>query len=191
MSNYFSYFPTSLEDLTQNGKYQEVTNILRRFKIRNILKEDLHVYYDYDIKAGDRPDTIAKKYYGDSAYAWIVLHYNDITDPFFQWPLFNTDFDDYIKGKYGSAKQAQETVYEYRQIITPKQTLEDGTVVEERYAVIDETTYSSLDPTKRVSVSSYDYEIEKNEIKRRIKLLDKRYLNQIKGEVEDILRNGV
>jgi hypothetical protein len=41
------------------------------------------------------------------------------------------------------------------------------------------------------TVSKYEFEEEQNEKKRKIKILDKRYLNKIRDEVEDILRNNV
>jgi hypothetical protein len=191
MSNYFSYFPKIRQDLTNVGQTVELTNILRRFKVKDSVKSRTDVYYTYDIQAGDRPDTIAEKYYGDSAYAWVVLHYNDIEDPIFDWALFNQDFDNYIKGKYGSIATAQATVHEYRQILTQQQTKVDGTVVPERYVVVDKTTYDTLSFTEKQSVSKWDWEIEENEKRRKIKILDKKYLSQITGEVEDILRNGV
>lgn len=191
MSNYFSYFPKIRQDLTNVGQTVELTNILRRFKVKDSVKSRTDVYYTYDIQAGDRPDTIAEKYYGDSAYAWVVLHYNDIEDPIFDWALFNQDFDNYIKGKYGSIATAQATVHEYRRILTQKQTKVDGTVVPERYVVVDRTTYDTLSFTEKQSVSKWDWEIEENEKRRKIKILDKKYLSQITGEVEDILRNGV
>jgi hypothetical protein len=191
MSAYFTYFPTTQNDLKQNGISTSVTNILRRFKIRNSVQDRTDVYYDYQIQAGDRPDTIAEKYYGSSAHAWIVLHYNDIHDPVFEWPLFNTDFDNYIRGKYGSPAEAQAQVHEYRRILTPKQTQVDGTIIQERYVVVDKTTYDTLGESSRQSISAYDYELEKNEEKRTIKILDNKYLSKIIAEVEDILRNGV
>lgn len=191
MSNYFSYFPTFLQDLKQDGVTREVTNIFKRFKIRSNIKDNLNVYYDYEVQAGDRPDIIAEKYYGDGAYAWVVLHFNDIIDPVFDWPLFNYDFDEYIKGKYGSISIAQSQVYEYRKILTQKQTKGDGTIIDERYVAVDEETYSSLGEVDRKLITAWDHEVEQNDAKRTIKILDKRYLNQIKGEVEDILRNGV
>lgn len=191
MSKYFTYFPTLSHDLKQDGDFKQVTNILRRFKVRDSLRDNVGVFYEYDIRAGDRPDIIAEKYYGDSDYAWVVLHFNDIVDPVFDWPLFNTDFDNYIKGKYGSIPEAQAEVHEYRRILTPQKTLDDGTVIQERYVVVDQTTYNTLTETNRQSISKWDMEVAKNDEKTKIKILDKKYLNQIKGEVESILRNGL
>lgn len=191
MSKYFSYFPTVEHDLTNNGQLVELTNILRRFAIRSSVKDNVDVFYEYDIQAGDRPDTIAEKYYGSANYAWIVLHYNDITDPIFGWALFGADFDNYIKGKYGSLSAAQAEVHEYRWITQTQSTKYDGTVVPKKYVVVDSTTYATLAASERETVSKYDWEIEKNDTKRKIKILDKRYFQQIVDEVEDVLRNGI
>lgn len=190
MSTYFDYFPTIEHDLTNNGQRVRLTNILRRFKVTDsATKAD--VFYEYDIQAGDRPDTIAEKYYGSSAHAWVVLHYNDIQDPIFGWALFNRDFEEYVTAKYGSIATAQATVHEYRRILTQQQTKVDGTVISERYVVVDKDTYDTLDEINKKSISKWDWELEENDKKRKIKILDKKYLDQVIAEAEDILRNGV
>jgi hypothetical protein len=191
MSNYFSYFPTTEHDLTNNGQKVKLTNILRRFKVKSDVKGRIGVYHDYEIQAGDRPDTIAEKYYGSPAYAWVVLHFNDIIDPVFEWPLFDIDFSNYMKGKYGSVPSAQATVHEYRQILNEAKVLNNGTRIPKRWAVVDLTTYSLLPEESRELISKYDYEIEKNDVKRKVKIMDKKYLLQIQEEVKDILRNGI
>jgi hypothetical protein len=191
MSNYFSYFPTTDHDLTNNGQKVKLTNILRRFKIKSSIKSGIDVYYEYDIQSGDRPDTIAEKYYGSSAFAWIVLHFNEVVDPVFGWPLFNEDFNSYIRGKYGSMAEAQATTHEYRKILNEAKVLNNGTHIAKRWLSVDLTTYNSLSEASRELITKYDHELELNEDKRKIKILDKKYLNQIQDEVGDILRNGI
>ena len=102
MSNYFSYFPTVNHSLKDDGTYVEVTNILKRFAFREDVKGKVDVFYEYSIKDGERPDILADRLYGDSKYAWVILLFNDIIDPFYEWPLFGQDFTNYITGKYGS-----------------------------------------------------------------------------------------
>ncbi len=169
MSNYFSYFPTVEHDLTNSDRNVKLTNILRRFIIPSKFTDDSQVYYEYDIQEGDRPDTIAEKYYGDSNYAWLVLHFTEIKDVNFDWPLSNYDFEQFIKGKYGSLSSAQSQIHEY-QIYLSKivdgvkvpalaERLYDGTVLEERYVVVDEQTYNSTPSNyRKAALSKYDYE---------------------------------
>ena len=191
MSEYFSYFPTINHDLTNIGQTVELTNVLRRFIVRPDVQERLDVFYNYNIQAGDRPDTIAEKYYGDAKLAWVVMLFNKVYDVNFDWALFNQDFDNYIKGKYGSIPEAESEVHEYRQILNEAEVKFDGTKIPEKYVVVDETTYNTLNPTERRTIYKYDWELEENEKRREIKILDRRYLDKIRDEVELILRDEI
>jgi len=202
VSNYFSYFPKTEHDLTNIGQTVTLTNILRRFKIPSELADRSDVYYEYDIQDGDRPDTIAEKYYGDSKYSWLVLHFTNKKDVHFDMPLSTHDFEQYIVGKYGSLSAAQAENHEYRiylsrlkdgvKVPAEAEVLYDGTSLLERVVVVDQATYNATASNyRKAAVSKYDYENELNDAKRSIKLLDKRYLSQVRDEVEDILRNGV
>jgi hypothetical protein len=103
---------------------------------------------------------------------------------------------------YGSIESAQAQQHEYRiylskvkngiKVPAEAEVLFDGTSLLERVVVVDETTYNNTASNyQKASVSKYDYEVELNEERRSIGLLDKRYLSQVRDEVEDILRNGV
>ena len=188
MSKYFTYFPKTLHDLRNTGRKTEVTNILRRFKVKDKLQDRVGLFYDYSIQEGDRPDVIAEKFYGNANYAWLVLHYNDIIDPFFDWPLFGDDFNRFIIGKYGSLATAQATVKNYYKIIREASVLNDGTRLERYELAVDQTTYNSLSPTVRRSESAYDWEVEQNENRKQIRLLEPRYVSQAIDEVETILQ---
>lgn len=191
MSEYFSYFPTVQHDLTNTGQKVTLTNILRRFIVRSDLQNRSDVFYEYDVQYGDRPDVIAEKYYGDTDLAWLVLHFNTIKDPIFEFPLFGQDFDNFIKGKYGSIPAAKSTIHEYRQILNEAIVKITGERIPKRYVVVDLTTYNTLSPLSREIIYKYDYEVELNEERRKIKLLDRRYLDKVRDEVQVILRDGI
>jgi len=205
MSNYFSYFPTTKHDITNNGNRVDLTNILRRFKVDSELKSRAEVFYNYQIQDGDRPDTIAEKYYGNPKYAWLVLHFNEIEDAIFDWPLFGDNFEKYIIGKYGSIAVAQSTIYEYKIFLKQKDAAGvnspakkrisfDGSVVEERTVIVDQTTFNATEEAYKYNAggtSAYDHELAANDNKRDISLLDVKYLETVRDEVETILRNGV
>jgi len=188
MSNYFSSFPTVSHDLENDGSHVTLTNILRRFKFRTFAESIGSIFYDYEIQYGDRPDILAEKYYGDGDYAWVILHFNGIQDVRFDWPLFNEQFENFIRGKYGSVPAAQAQVKAYYYIQTPARVLNSGVSIQEKLLEVDLTTYNSLDPSRRKFVTAFDWEEEQNELKRNIKILDERYLEQINDEVTSILR---
>ena len=186
MAFYFRPFPLVRYDVKKNKLPLLLTNVTARYKIRDILKNKVAIYYDYIVKDGDRPDNIAFKYYEDETLDWLIYLVNDIIDPYYDWPLDQDAFNKYIRTLYGSVAGAKGTVFEYRKIITKQKVLFDGTNVPERYVVVDQNTYNTLGATDRREVDAYEYYEEENNKKRRIRLLDKRFAANVKSEVEVI-----
>ena len=187
MSNYFSFFPTIQHDLKDINKKTELTNILKRFKVKTKVKNLVGTYYDYTMHEGDRMDLIAQRYYGDSNLAWVILHFNDIIDPYYDLPLFGKQFSDYITEKYGSVTTARATTKNYFQILQQEKVLSDGTRIPKEQIVVDLKTYNTLPASNRDSESVYDFEERLNDKKKNLKILDKRYLNQLVKEVKSVL----
>ena len=62
----------------------------------------------------------------------------------------------------------------------------DGTIVPKRTLVVDETTYNSLGVNERESIDKYQYEIELNDQKRQIKIVDPQQVSRLLNSIEDI-----
>ena len=115
---YFSYFPKIYYDVRGNTKQTQsdtVTNIMARVIIKanswkqtddniNQLVESASGFVKYVIKDGDRPDTIADQFYGDSSLHWIILYANgaSMQKPWFDWPMTQYDLTKFVAKKYGS-----------------------------------------------------------------------------------------
>ena len=191
MSNYFSYFPTVKHDLNRDGSFVTITNILKRFKIHDDVREQTEVFYPYQLQDGDRPDVVAEKYYGNANYAWLVLFSNNIVDPVKEWPLYGTDFTNYMKSKYGSIELANTTTKKRYKVLSAAFRKIDGTVIPKRRLEIDETTFNTLSEADKEFQTAYEYEVEVNDDKRKIHLIDVTYLSIITDQVENILRTTV
>lgn len=89
-------------------------DITRSVKILDSLYNDPHLYYLYDIKQGERPDSIADRYYDDQYSDWILHLSNKIIDPYYQWYLRNEDFNAFVAKKYGSIQLSQLKYKFYR-----------------------------------------------------------------------------
>ena len=181
------------------GNSVVMTDLLARCSIiPEILKNPL-VYYDYDVQDGDTPEIVAYKYYGDSYRYWVVLFANKITDPQWDWPLSSNDFDAFILNKYQSFNP-YSTVHHYEKIITQYDATTQTTTV--KNIIIDEDTYNSLAtgtntytlPTGSVTititksaVSYYDYELNLNESKRSIKILNSAYIDALEKQFIDLM----
>lgn len=94
MSNYFKYFPTT----TYMNK--TVTDITRRVKIIDDIRRDPYGFLPYTVKDDDRPEDVARYYYGDVNKVWIVYMANLIVDPYTQWPLSNDNLEKTVRAKY-------------------------------------------------------------------------------------------
>ena len=186
MSFYFRPFPKINYDVKKNNSPLLLTDITKRYKIRDILLQKAAIYYNYTVRDGDRPDLIAFKYYGDETLDWLIFLCNNMMDPYYDWPLDYRKFTAYMKSLYGSVDVAKSTVFEYRKILNEQSTLIDGTVVPKRTVVIDLNTYNSLSTSVREEIDAYQYYEELNDAKREIKLLDERFVPDIITEVEAI-----
>lgn len=168
--NFFENFPL----INYNG--QKMRNIILKSRIIRDIINNVEVYHPLVILDGERPDTIAYDYYGDSALYWLVLMSNDIVDPYYDWPLTYAEFNLYIVKKYGSIQAAQGTLLywsneNYDYYMTP----------ETKSLLSADDTVGWINP-----VYAYDYEYEKNENKRNIRLIDKSYSQQIVTEIGKI-----
>ena len=198
------YFNTLPKILTSDSKGNSLalTNILARVSVVPQSLQEATLYYDYNIKDSDSPESVAYKYYGNSEHFWIVLMSNQMMDPQWDWPLNINDFDNYIAEKYVSIQNATSTVHNYQKII---KTTVSGSNIEPKYEylIIDESRYNRPVPLPKIYTTStgetitvtvdkkiitkYQYELDLNESKRRIKLLNNRYLGLIQEQLSSLM----
>ena len=205
---YFDTFPLVIASDYKNNAIL-LTNLMARVEIIPSLLRNPLLFYSYDLKESDRPDILSHKYYDDSNKYWMILYANEIMDPLYDWPLTSQQFDAYLKNKYSEAAGGDafvltyttSTVQEYRKTITTY----DSTSLEttSKTVVVDLTTYNSITTgsitqtfssgasvTRTISktaVSIYDYEIELNEAKRNIKLINSSYSNQLENDLKTLM----
>ena len=190
MSEFFVHYPQVNYDITGTKpvKTKTAINIMIKAKIKRMLQEDILNYFPYSIPESERPDITAFKVYGDVKYTWLIFLINNIQDPIFEWPLNSREFGAYVKNKYGSLADAKNTIHHYDQIVRTR-TEATGTTeaIPEARIEVDVTTYNSLDEAERDVVYYYEWEVDRNEAKRDIKLIDSRYVADILSELSERL----
>ena len=182
MSNYFTSFPSVQYDTTGKApnQYQTVKNIMKRQKLKASVMEDITAYYPYFVQEGERVDTVSYNYYGTTDFAYLILLINNIIDPLFDWPLSTRDFEAYMINKYGNIEAAQAETKYYYQIVrveVPQTNYSDR--VDEVKVIVDQTTYDSLDADVRKTVTSYEDEVELNDIKRYVKVINRDLISDV------------
>ncbi len=191
MANYFTNLPKVGYDINGTGKdsFLSVTNIMKSVRFKPSVLEDITDYYPYYVKEGERPDIIAHAQYGNIGYAYLIMLINDIYDPNFDWPLSAQIFEKFIINKYGSVTTAISGVKHYYQIVRAE-VARTGTSerIPEVKFVVDETTYDALDSGDRTTLSNYDYEVELNDAKREIKLINPAFIRDIDYQIKRTLK---
>ncbi|PCJ96784.1 MAG: hypothetical protein COA52_00835 [Hyphomicrobiales bacterium] len=152
--------------------------------IKDLLKK-YKIYYPYTVKDGERADTIAYDYYGDSSYEWLVCLPNNIHDLHSDWVKSYDDFYRYLITTYGDVETPQTTISHYKYTGVGDADLEFG----RKTWKMSVNTFDNSTLTEQAGwtpVYVYDYEMELNESKREIILISNEYLNQINKELRDL-----
>lgn len=155
---YFSKFPYTTYEL--KGSEIVVRDILKRSAFISEYKPYVDLYSTYTIKDGETPQSIAYKVYGAASYHWVVLMFNEIHNPYFDWPLNSLNLEKYCWDKYNQVMY-QTKHYEL-----------DGNVV----GIIKEfnpniTWVPPVFTGLGSAVSFYDFETQLNDAKREIRIL--------------------
>jgi hypothetical protein len=207
MAKYFNFFPTTpYTNSNDSSAYDTVTNIISRFGFEESLKQNSSIFYPYEIQDGDTPEMIASKYYGSPEKHWIVLMFNNIIDPQYDWPLDQRTLIKYVNDKYahqgaihspfqtgiqwamdaGNVKAYYKTITRLSSKPTKNQIIEKVEIDANTHTSLPVTTatYTLHDGsrvTQTISKSTltyYDYEVESNDAKRKIRLLRSEFVTE-------------
>jgi hypothetical protein len=218
MARYFNYFPTTVYSANNASSGLDIiTNLITRFGFEQSLKENSASFYKYDIQDSDTPEIIAAKFYDNPERHWIVLSFNDIYDPQWDWPLPQNSLIKYINEKYtanGSANtpaqsgiiwsQSVNNVHSYYKVIT-RTNSDDQSIVETieldpntwantgaynvNYTLQDGSVINeTLTKTKK---TFYEYEVEENDAKRTINLLKPEFVSAVEKEFKRVIKGKI
>jgi hypothetical protein len=193
--NYFDLFPNvelpSFSDKrTSSLDFIKLKNLFKRGKVRDDIYGSVTAFSKYLVLDGERPDTVARKLYGDENLDWIILLSNNIINVQNEWPMGQYDFQRYLDNKYDKDQLGEIHHYETTEIRNKLGILilQGGLTVDAdytyKYTDSDGTTQSV---NKVVSISNIQYEINKNDAKRSINTLRKKYLGVIIDDMKQIM----
>ena len=190
---YFKYLPSieyisPLESKSSINTFIEAKNLFRRIKLSDNAFSSPYVFNKYIIQEGDRPDTVAYKYYGDSSLDWLVIFGAAIINQRTDWPLTSDELYEFASKKYGNDLTA---IREYRtrqvkdsdgRIILPA-----GYVVNQDFTIPNpDNPTSTLNPVQ--GITNWEYETEQNEKKKEINLVKPSFVPSIRREVETVMK---
>ena len=195
---YFDEFPDILLPSFSDGRnsssdFSKSKNLFKRAKIRDDFFETATVFGYYSILGDDRPDNVAQRVYGDSSLDWVVLISNNIINVRNEWPMSQYDLERYLDNKY-TAEQLQEVHhYETKEVRTHPSVLllEKGLHVDAsfkfRYSDINGEPQELSGSNIVTSISHYQYEVAKNDEKRKIYILKSNFLDTVFTYMREIM----
>ena len=172
--SYFSNFPYTTYEF--KGKEIVVKDILKRSAFISEYKPYTDLYSSYTILDGETSQYIANKVYGAATYHWVVLMFNEIHNPYFDWPLNSIDLQRYCEDKYG------DTMYQTKHYEIDGNVI--GRIKDFNPSVIwVPPVFTGLG----TAISFYDYEVQLNDTKREIKILRPELLGEFVKQFEESL----
>lgn len=96
---YFSKFPL-FPFLQDDNTVSTIANIFVKGVPANEYKNISTLLLPYQIIEGETPELVSTKFYDTPLYHWVILYFNNITDPRFEWPLTTLDLEEMIYEKY-------------------------------------------------------------------------------------------
>jgi len=177
--SYFSRFPMMVYDMKNNNNYKLLPDILRRVKQRNAIASGQFIFDTYDVRNGEKPEDIAYKWFGDAQLHWVILMTNNVTDRYYQWPMSDVQFANFIADKYDNP----DDIHHYEIAKSSGKTTSSGP---NDYSHLVEVN-SDVDGAS--SVSNREYEERLQDQYRSIKLLNQTFLSDFLEEFDKLIKD--
>jgi len=173
--SHFDYFPRINYDVEGNGKFDTFTHLLKRVDIVPQIESTIFEFDFYTVKSGQSPEEVAERYYGDSSLYWVIFLANNVRDRYHDWVMPEQQFLTYLEDKYGDTLN---DVHHYEIAQT------SGDTTKKINIGTDNTDHPSA-----TAVTNYEYELELDEKKRKIRLIKVEYIDQLVIEFEELMRS--
>ena len=201
MSQYFRKlpnlnYPSLLKTRESNTDFIQTKNLFRRVKVREDLFANFMQFDKYKVVGDERPDNVAQKVYDNDDLDWIVLISNNIVDLNNEWPLTQSQLNEFLNDKYTPQELVSIHHYETLELRDSKNQLilPAGIVVDENFNLEYlsggqvKSTNSLVDGRPVKAVTFYDYENDLNDKKRNINVLKPELLGVFIRDFERIMK---
>tara|TARA_R100000234_G_scaffold13473_1_gene7495 strand:- start:361 stop:903 length:543 start_codon:yes stop_codon:yes gene_type:complete len=178
--SYFDKFPLIVYDIKGDNKFKLLPDILRRVKLRSNLQDGAVLFDKYDVKEGENPEDVAFKWFGSADLHWVILLTNNVTDRYYDWPLSQPDFAEFLTDKYGAGNE--DSAHHYELVRSSGKTTSSGP------SDYSHRVEVNSDETDAITVTNREYEERLQDQKRQIKLLSKSFLADFIEEFDILVR---
>ena len=174
---FFERFPLFAYDIKNDGTYKVLPDILKRVRIRSAIDSSSMLFDNYDVRNNERPEDVAFKWFGDAELHWVILMTNNVTDRYYDWPMNDVQFQEFLTDKYGAGSEDAIHHYELAQTSGPTSSSDESHMLE-----------VNSDTDNATTITNREYEEREQNKLRQIRVLDRRYLNQFVEEFERLIK---
>lgn len=150
---FFKNFPVIPYQISKTESVA-VQDIIRAVQIDPKLKQESMFYTNYRISDNETPEMISFKFYGTTAYHWVIMILNERFDPYDDFPKSDRILRKHCESKYTDILG----VHHWIDPIFSQPTDEFN--------------------TEKIAITNLEYETELNEKKRHIKILKPEVLSE-------------
>ena len=153
-------------------------NFFRRYKVNDDVFSSAVYFNKYAIKDGERADTLAKRFYGNQFYDWVILITNNMVNAQYDWPMQNYELYRVLEQEFDDPYseinhyEIKESIGQYAAGLHVDKTFYDGTHKLNIDGVV--TLKNGNEIASPITVAEH-YHVE-NEKKREIHLLKQSYV---------------
>ena len=166
-------------DMKNNNNYKLLPDILRRVKLRSTIKSGGMLFDRYDVKEGEKPEDVAYKWFGDAELHWVILMTNNVTDRYYQWPMNQVQFAEFLTDKYGAGNE--DAIHHY------EVTRDSGRTTGKGPSDYSHKVEVNSDADNASSISNREYEEREQDKRRQIQLLNKSLLGDFVAEFDRLI----
>lgn len=140
-----------------------LTDITVNTRVFKKVLSEITLWEYYDLQDGETPEILAHRLYGDAELHWVIMLVNERYDMHTDFPMSSTEIDTYVDNKYPNPDAIKHYVDS------------DGDIV-------DNTVPGSK------GVSYRDWEYQRNDNKRRIKIISPQIAAKLSEEFRQLVR---
>ncbi len=168
---YFKYFGRRWHVLPDGN--QVLLNDITKFSVfKENFQSNQQLFITHVIKDNERPETLSKRLYGTREYWWTILLFNNMFNVDEQWPLSESQLQQYIKTTYPDNVSIDTHHYVDASGLTV-----DLDAYRVTTGIIEPSLLIARYSLRAVSIQEYEQQINDN--KRKIKLIDPDVIGQV------------
>lgn len=99
LTNYLANFSTDQYNISLSSLQPvkvSLTNLFDQYRFFLDFKNSITSIQEYLVRDGDGPERVSYRLYGTTDFWWVILIFNNIVNPFGEWPISQTQLHDLV-----------------------------------------------------------------------------------------------